>query len=67
MSDKKYPEVNGYCPAGCARPVVSKQEFDDKNIVVVNKEGKQLKMIIEIDEQTGDINFKTELLDTSAE
>lgn len=65
MSDKKYPDVKGYCPAGCARPVVSKEEFEDTKIIVVNKEGKRLKLIIEIDEQTGDINFKTELLDTS--
>lgn len=67
MSDKKYPEVNGYCPAGCARPVVSREEFDDTKVIVVDKNGNRLKLVIEIDEETGDVNFNTEPLDTSTE
>ena len=64
---KTYPKVTGYCPAGCARPVVTKEEFDDTKILVVDKNGKQLKLTIEIDEGTGDVNFKTTPLETSTE
>jgi hypothetical protein len=64
---KEYTEVKGYCPAGCARPVVSKEEFDDTKVIVVDKNGNRLKLVIEIDEETGDVNFKTEPLDTSTE
>lgn len=67
MSNKKYPEVKGYCPAGCARPVVSKEEFDDTKVIVVDKNGNRLKLVIEIDEEAGNVNFKTEPLDTSTE
>lgn len=67
MSNKEYPQVKGYCPAGCAREVVSKEEFDDTKVLVVDKNGNRLKLIIEIDEETGDVNFKTEPLDTSTE
>ena len=64
---KEYPNVKGYCQAGCARPVVSKEEYDDTKILVLDKNGNQLKLTIEIDEETGDVNFKTSALDTSTE
>ena len=64
---KTYTKVTGYCEAGCAREVVTKEEFDDTKIVVLDKNGNRLKLTIEIDEETGDVNFKTSALDTSTE
>lgn len=64
---KTYTKVTGYCPAGCAREVVTKEEFDDTKVIVVDKNGNRLKLTIEIDEETGDVNFKTSALDTSTE
>lgn len=64
---KTYTKVTGYCPAGCAREVVTKEEFDDTKILVVDQNGNRLKLVIEIDEETGDVNFKAEPLETSTE
>lgn len=64
-TDKEYSKVKGFCPAGCAIPVVSKEEFDDTKVIVVDKNGNRLKLIIEIDEETNEVHFKAEALDTS--
>lgn len=56
---KTYTKVIGYCETGCAREVVTKEEFDDTKILVVDKNGNRYKeLVFEIDEETGEANIK---------
>lgn len=59
MSNKEYPEVKGYCPAGCARRVPSYEEYQDTLIRIVDKDGNPIKEVVfEIDEEAGTMNMK---------
>lgn len=51
--------VYGHCQAGCKREVVSKEEFEETKIRVVDKNGNRIKeLVFEIDEETGEANIK---------
>lgn len=66
MSNKEYPEVSGFCPAGCARRVPSYEEYKDTLIRIVDKHGNPYKeIVLEIDEDTGEMNVNFTLADTA--
>ena len=58
MSD--YPNVYGFCDAGCKREVPTKEEFDATKIVIQDKDGNLIKtLVLEVDEEAGTLNIKT--------
>lgn len=58
MSD--YPNVYGFCDAGCKRPVPSKEEYEATLVRIVDKDGNLIKTLtLEVDEETGSLNIKT--------
>jgi hypothetical protein len=64
MSD--YPKVYGHCDAGCKREVPSREEYEATLIRIVDKHGNPYKeIVLEIDEDTGEMNVKLILADTA--
>lgn len=61
-----FPKVYGHCDAGCNREVPSREEYESTLIRIVDKHGNPYKeIVLEIDEDTGEMNVNFTLADTA--
>jgi uncharacterized membrane protein len=57
--------VYGHCKAGCKIEVVSKEEFEETKIRIVDKNGNPVKeLVLEVDEETAEMNIKFTIANT---